>query len=68
MGKKNRNDLVAPISPISPMQASAAVKARVGRLVEHMIAIPPSRDDPNGSYTGRPMVRGEKPVQDVDDL
>ena len=24
--------------------------------------------DPNGSYTGRPMDRNEKPIQDADDL
>lgn len=24
--------------------------------------------DPNGSYTGRPLDREEKPVQDADDL
>lgn len=24
--------------------------------------------DPDGSYTGTPIVHGEKPVQDVDDL
>ena len=29
---------------------------------------PPIRTDPNGSYTGRPEVPGEKPVQDADDL
>lgn len=43
-------------------------KLRVQRVIEHMIAIPPSRTDPNGSYTGRPMARGEVPVQDADDL
>lgn len=24
--------------------------------------------DPNGSYTGRPLDRDEKPIQDADDL
>lgn len=24
--------------------------------------------DPNGSYTGKPLLPGEKPVQDADDL
>ena len=24
--------------------------------------------DPNGSYTGKPLVKNEKPVQDADDL
>lgn len=29
---------------------------------------PPSLTDPNGSYTGKPTDRMEKPVQDADDL
>ena len=29
---------------------------------------PPSLTDPNGSYTGKPADRMEKPVQDADDL
>lgn len=59
MAKKNdRAD-----SALSPRD-----KLRVQRVIEHMIAIPPSRTDPNGSYTGRPMARGEVPVQDADDL
>lgn len=60
MGKQEKLHPVAEISP--------KAKARVGRVVEHMIAIPPSRMDPNGSYTGRPMARGEVPIQDADDL
>lgn len=24
--------------------------------------------DPNGSYTGKPIDKGEKPIQDADDL
>lgn len=28
----------------------------------------PSRTDPNGSYTGRPLNGLEQPVQDADDL
>ena len=28
----------------------------------------PSKQDPNGSYTGRPENKGETPVQDADDL
>lgn len=27
-----------------------------------------STDDPNGSYTGVPLEKGEMPVQDADDL
>ncbi len=30
--------------------------------------LPPDPQDPLGSYTGRPMEPGEKPVQDADDL
>ncbi|MEM1484890.1 hypothetical protein V6615_08395 [Oscillospiraceae bacterium PP1C4] len=59
MENKFRN----PVEEVHPK-----VKARVSRLVEHMIAIPPSRTDPNGSYTGRPMCSSEVPVQDADDL
>ena len=29
---------------------------------------PPSKTDVNGSYTGRPENKAEKPVQDADDL
>ena len=29
---------------------------------------PPSKNDPFGSYTGVPLDRQEKPVQDADDL
>ena len=28
----------------------------------------PQKTDPNGSYTGKNVNYGEKPVQDVDDL
>ena len=27
-----------------------------------------SKEDPQGSYTGRPVIPGEVPVQDADDL
>lgn len=49
-------------------EISARAKDRVNRVVERMIATPPSRTDPNGSYTGKPMEMGEVPVQDADDL
>lgn len=29
---------------------------------------PPSPTDPNGSYTGKPADKSEKPIQDADDL
>jgi len=38
------------------------------RLLQSMINRAPSKEDPNGSYTGLPMEPGEVPVQDVDDL
>lgn len=60
MGKKHKD---GPVEELSGRD-----KVRVSRLVEHMIAIPPSRTDPNGSYTGRPMNKYEVPVQDADDL
>lgn len=60
MMPEKRRQLVQELSPRD--------KTRVGRLVEHMISIPPSRMDPNGSYTGRPMAADEVPVQDADDL
>jgi hypothetical protein len=28
----------------------------------------PSKNDPDGSYTGVPLKKGENPVQDADDL
>ena len=38
------------------------------KIVQEIINIPPSNTDPNGSYTGAPVCKGEKPVQDADDL
>lgn len=53
-------------SNTAPLDARA--KMRVQQVVEKMIAQPPSRTDPNGSYTGKPVEYGAVPVQDVDDL
>ncbi len=61
MSEKNRYQ-----DPVQ--EAHPKVKARVNRVIEHMIAIPPSRMDPNGSYTGKPMTAGDVPMQDADDL
>ena len=36
--------------------------------LKEMITPKPSREDPQGSYTGLPIVEGEVPVQDADDL
>ena len=33
-----------------------------------MIHLPPSRTDPEGWYTGRPIDFKDRPVQDADDL
>ena len=32
------------------------------------VFVKPSKTDVNGSYTGRPIDKTEKPVQDADDL
>lgn len=37
-------------------------------IVDAIINQTISKTDPNGSYTGRPEDRYEKPVQDADDL
>lgn len=49
-------------------RGSDPVKKRVENAVRPFIDIPPSRMDPNGSYTGRPTEYGAVPVQDADDL
>jgi hypothetical protein len=38
---------------------------RVAKVVK---AMAPSKSDPSGSFTGKPLDPHEKPVQDVDDL
>ncbi len=47
---------------------SESLIARVSRAAEKVIAVPPNRSDPQGSYTGRPVEIGEIPTQDADDL
>ena len=37
-------------------------------LVQSMVNMPPSKTDPQGSYTGNPLDENERPVQDADDL
>ncbi len=37
-------------------------------IVNAIINTPPSHTDPNGSYTGIPKNKDEKPQQDADDL
>lgn len=38
------------------------------KSVQQMMEEPPSRTDPQGSWTGRPENEREIPVQDADDL
>jgi hypothetical protein len=40
-------------------------KNRVKKVVD---AMKPSKNDPSGSFTGKPIEQNEKPVQDADDL
>ena len=37
-------------------------------VVNAIINQPPSKSDPNGSYTGKPLNEYEVPIQDADDL
>ena len=36
--------------------------------LQRILNLGPSRDDPNGSYTGKPENKYDVPVQDADDL
>ncbi len=36
--------------------------------VKRVMETKPAKNDPNGSYTGVPIDKGETPVQDADDL
>lgn len=38
------------------------------KVVQSIINKKPSKTDPYGSYTGIPIEKGEKPIQDADDL
>jgi hypothetical protein len=40
-------------------------KNRVGMVIS---TLQPSKEDPLGSYTGKPVNPNEKPIQDSDDL
>ena len=42
--------------------------AKENPVVQSIINVPPSKTDPNGSYTGKPRDKFSKPVQDADDL
>ncbi len=38
------------------------------KVIQQIVNRKPSKTDPNGSYTGKPENKDEKPVQDADDL
>ncbi len=46
------------------------MKDRINRdkIIKEIVNRRPSKTDPNGSYTGKPKDKNEKPVQDADDL
>ena len=50
------------------LEKRAEKEARVKAKIKEMANIPPSETDPNGSYTGKPADKFDKPVQDADDL
>lgn len=37
-------------------------------VIESMLNVNPSKSDPTGSWTGKPMDINERPIQDADDL
>lgn len=43
-------------------------KKVLGQKVADAMDFPASNADPMGSYTGKPIDKNEKPVQDADDL
>ncbi|MCL2053948.1 MAG: hypothetical protein FWG90_05855 [Oscillospiraceae bacterium] len=43
-------------------------KPRKSKVDEILADAKPAKNDPNGSYTGLPIDKNEKPVQDADDL
>ncbi len=42
---------------------SVSIKDLIDRMNKKLII-----SDPDGSYTGKPIIKNEKPVQDADDL
>jgi len=44
------------------------LKNNNNKKVQSVVKQKPSQTDPNGSYTGKPSNKHEKPVQDADDL
>jgi hypothetical protein len=69
MNKKPKNPTLMPrnIESMSPVDMEKI--SSVMQKPREMIADITSPDtDPNGSYTGKPVNKNEKPVQDADDL
>lgn len=50
------------------MQNKGECRGSDDKVVQSIIHRPPSHTDPNGSYTGNPIIPTEKPEQDADDL
>lgn len=57
---------MAKVKPYQP--SSEGLKARVRSAAKKVISNPTSPTDPQGSYTGNPLEKGEIPIQDADDL
>lgn len=54
-----------PMDNKTPRKKSVLKQSSVLNSIIHPI---PSKEDPNGMYTGLPIEYGEIPVQDADDL
>ena len=50
------------------MEKREKKRVQQSSVVQDVLNQPPSKTDPLGSWTGRPMDRDEIPVQDADDL
>ena len=49
-------------------KSNKKLSKKVDSVVKSFVDEQSFKTDPNGSYTGRPADKDEKPVQDVDDL
>lgn len=58
----NRKGKTKKQTPKSPQ------KSVYNNVVDSMINQPPQKNDPLGSYTGKPLDINEVPTQDADDL
>lgn len=50
------------------MEKREKKRVQQSSVLQDVLNQPPSKMDPLGSWTGRPMDRDEIPVQDADDL